>query len=66
MFASVTARPDTVDNSLSFLVPGATPGSTIVFTINDGLGLGADSLHRDIEFVTPELEAWKPADFLDD
>jgi hypothetical protein len=66
LFVSETAWPGTVDNALVFVVPGAGPGSTIVFTVNDGLGLGIDSLEQNIEFVTPDAAEWMPVDFLDD
>ncbi len=64
VFASLSAWDDTVDNLLSFVVPGAGPGSTIVFTVNGGLGVA--DLELNIEFVTPDAAEWKPVDFLGD
>ncbi len=63
LFVNLSAWGDTVDNLLVFVVPGAGPGSTIVFTVNGGLGVR--DLQQNIEFVTPDAAEWKPVHFLD-
>lgn len=64
LFASLTAWGDTEANLLVFAVPGAGPGSKIVFNVAGGLG--TTDIEQGLEFVTPDAADWKPVDFLHD
>ena len=64
LFAFRTASGDTDGNPLIFAVPGAGPGSKIVFNVSGGRS--TTDIEQDLEFVTPDAAEWKPVDFFDD
>lgn len=64
LFASRTAWGDTDGNLLIFAVPGAGPGSRIVFNV--GGGRSSTDIEQDLEFVIPDAAEWKPVDFFND
>lgn len=64
LFAFRTAWGDTDGNPLIFVVPGAGPGSKVVFNVSGGRSTA--DIEQDLEFVTPDAAEWKPVDFFND